>query len=103
MIRTCDRNTLGYVYALNSSGALQWRAATGSGVYSSPRVSRDGKWVYVGSDGGAVVKLDANDGAVIWRYDTGGAVYSKPLVGEYGVYFGSVDGYFYSILDTKPS
>ena len=57
----------GYLYALDRSGALEWRYETGLPVRSSPAIGADGT-IYFGSDDGYLYALDRN-GALNWRYE----------------------------------
>jgi len=64
-------------------------------ILTTPSVS--GGIVYVGTNNGKVLALNASSGAVIWSYQTGGAVYSSPAIADNVVYFGSWDSSVYAL------
>lgn len=82
-----------------SSGPLTnqtlWRQPTNDTVLSSPTVA--GGIVYVGTNNGKVLALNASMGQFLWSYKTGGAVYSSPAVSDNVIYFGSWDNFVYAL------
>jgi hypothetical protein len=67
----------------------------------SPPVIAEGH-VYVASyDMHKVVCLDEKAGAVLWEYVTGGPIDSPPTIYRGRVYFGSSDGYLYSVTTDR--
>lgn len=99
----------GYLYAIDrGTGHVVWRARTGGRVRSSPAV--EGTSVYVGSFDGDLYAFDAGSGTQKWRFATEGAalrsgdfgydrrsIQSSPAVSNGAVFFGSRDGFVYSV------
>ncbi|KAG0712206.1 Beta-alanine-activating enzyme [Chionoecetes opilio] len=73
----------------------------GDRVESSPAVSLDGSFVYVGCYDHHLYCLRVEDGRVAWRYRTGGEVKSSPVVDqETGwVVFGSHDKHLHCLCE----
>ena len=79
---------------------LLWVFRTGSDVFSSPAIGKEGI-VYFGSEDRKVYAIDAETGEKKWEFKTGFDVGSSPAVGEDGtVYVGSLDNNVYA-LDGK--
>jgi len=101
----------GVVYALNAiTGAPVWTFDTTpdfnswrdterdvARIASSPAVVHE--TVYIGTEKGDVVALEAQTGAIQWRAELGGAIRSSPAVVDQTLYVGSTDGHLYA-LDT---
>lgn len=94
------RHTIGrsMIYAIDSTGELQWTYQTGSRVRSSPAIGLDGT-IYVGSDDGKVHAINSNGTArANWNFETGMWVRSSPAIARDGTIFvGSNDSYIYVI------
>jgi outer membrane protein assembly factor BamB len=95
-----DRN----VYALDAtSGALQWKFATGDVVHATPAIA-DGV-VYIGSWDRNLYALDAGTGAPLWKFQTGDdprqhnqiGLPSSAAISAGVVLFGCRDGHFYAV------
>jgi len=68
-----------YLYALDAAtGDLEWRAATGGAINSSPTLA--GGVVYVGSEDEYLYAFDAGTGALKWKYFCDGPVDGSPTV-----------------------
>ena len=88
------------LYAIDGSAGVQkWAYQTGSKVDSSPAIDPNGI-IYVGSEDRSLYALDSNNsGALKWSYRTGDVIrYCSPAI-RYNnhIFFGSFDGYFYSL------
>jgi outer membrane protein assembly factor BamB len=89
----------GLFYALDAaSGTPKWKQSIGSGDYSIPSVSPDGKTVYVGGSGPAIYAMNAATGRPRWKrpYPLRAPVANQPEVTNDAVYFGSGD-YVYAV------
>ncbi len=76
---------------------LDWKAGTGSGIYSSPAVANG--VVYVGSDDHSLHAFKVDTSAPLWGFNaggTGGQIRSSPAVANEVVYVGSDDGKLYA-------
>jgi len=73
---------------------VDWQAATGDNVFSSPAVASG--VVYVGSADGRLYAFDAGSGAPVWSVSTGGSVRSSPAVANGVVYVGADDSKLYA-------
>ncbi|MCZ2809620.1 MAG: PQQ-binding-like beta-propeller repeat protein [Candidatus Bathyarchaeota archaeon] len=80
--------------APNTNNTL-WNYITDGDVQSSPVVA-DGK-VYIGSNDGNIICLNAVTGTRQWNYTTGGSVQSSPAIAYGKVYVGSHDGKVYAL------
>jgi len=98
----------GRLLVYDMHGNLQWEAATGSPIYSSPCVIRRGTRnarVVVGSNDGRVHAIDTA-GRPVWQFETGGPARSSPVVvpaevaGTENILVGSSDHRVY-VLDTE--
>jgi outer membrane protein assembly factor BamB len=68
----------GMLWALSAqNGTPRWKAKIGS-VSTTPAVDRG--WLYVGTDDGELVSVDAQTGAVKWRYASRGPIGEPPVV-----------------------
>ena len=67
-------------------------------MYSSPAISGNGEFIYVGSDDYKVYCLEASSGAKVWSFETGGWVLSSPAISGNGefIYVGSDDNKAYT-------
>ena len=74
---------------------LAWKADLGAPVRAAPAVS--GGMVYVGSNTGFIVALNASTGAEVWAKGTAGAIESSPAVAGGIVYAGSDDDILYAL------
>lgn len=74
---------------------LAWKVDAGGPVQTASAVVA-GK-VYVGSDSGSLLALDASTGRMLWKFPTGDKVRCSPAVAGGSVYFGSNDGKFYAV------
>lgn len=72
---------------------LAWKIEAGGAVQASA-VIRDGK-VFVGSDSGKMLAIDAASGKIIWEAKTEGAVRCTPAAASDMVYCGDESGRFY--------
>ncbi|MEE9465427.1 MAG: PQQ-binding-like beta-propeller repeat protein, partial [Candidatus Neomarinimicrobiota bacterium] len=87
----------GYLYSLNSDGALRWKKSLGGGIFATPLLATDGH-LYVGTKTNTFYCLSVSTGDTIWTYTSGGQIYSSAIVSSRGiVYFGSLDGKLYAL------
>jgi outer membrane protein assembly factor BamB len=85
----------GVLHALAaSSGDLVWEAAIGS-TSSRPVVDR-GR-IYIGTDDGSLVCLEASDGRENWRYTTRGPVLQPPVIADDLVLFSNEADQVYAL------
>ena len=70
----------------------------GGAVVGTPAYNNDGV-LYVGTFGGKLFALNAENGAVIWEYSTqdDGWIWSGPTLSDGVLYFGDLNGYFYAV------
>jgi outer membrane protein assembly factor BamB len=113
-----DQADTAYVYALNSSGSLEWKCSTaGLTVFASPAVGSDGT-IYIGTTAkgssavagqcGVFYAIDAS-GVKKWSYDTSSDhtvlnpnaqsdIYSSATIGADGtIYFSTEGRYLYAL------
>lgn len=89
------------VYCVSAEGSLRWEFETGDWVDSSPTLNADESRIYVGSWDNHLYALSALDGSQLWRFETGSLVASSPALDIDGnIFFGSSDGFFYSLDPT---
>lgn len=74
---------------------LRWKRKIGDQVLSTAAIVD--RAVFIGSDGGKVFRLSAEDGSVDWTFDTGEPIEAGALVQNGVVYIGSADGALYAI------
>ncbi|MBI3190070.1 PQQ-binding-like beta-propeller repeat protein [archaeon] len=92
------------VYCLNKNGQKEWKFVTGGPMWTHFCIADCGKNVdsntkyriFFGGFDGGLYCLDSN-GWFKWKFLTGGPVCSGPTLKNDNVYFGSTDGYFYSV------
>ena len=95
-------------YALNQDGSLAWEYFVGDPVFASAATGEDGT-IYFGDEGGVFHALNP-DGSMKWTYetevisDTNNSILSSPAIDSLGnLYFGSGNGYCYSLSDNGDS
>jgi outer membrane protein assembly factor BamB len=90
-------NNSGTAFALDAeNGKVLWERRLGSLNASSPAYYK-GRLYIVNLVPGQIVKMDAATGKILWRHALPGRAESSPLVLGSSVYFGSEDGYLYSL------
>jgi len=102
----------GFVYALGAAdGAVRWRTRVAEGPvvrlpFDNPKsrydryasgVTLSGGRLYLGTNEGKLVALDAATGAKAWEFTAGDAVLAAPAVEAGRVYFGSFDSHAYAL------
>lgn len=82
------------VYAIDSAtSALKWTAPVDKEIWGSPRLSSDGKMLYIASLDGILHGIETGSGRERWSRNVGWRVESTPAVGRDGsVYVGSAFG-----------
>ena len=67
-------------------------------MVSSPAISGNGEFIYVGSHDNKVYCLEASSGAKVWSFETGNEVSSSPAISGNGelIYVGSHDTQVYA-------
>lgn len=89
-----------FFHALNvHDGKQLWRFMTNGPVWASPSITSNDRVVIPGNDG-YVYCVDLKNGSEHWRYKIGPQIFSSAVPVGSNVYFGSDDGYVYS-LSTK--
>jgi outer membrane protein assembly factor BamB len=77
-----------YIYALNLSGALVWKAETGDPIWATPATDPTCGCVYVSSMDHYIYKFKATDGTLITKSeDLGGAIVGTPAIGTDGILY----------------
>jgi outer membrane protein assembly factor BamB len=77
-----------YIYALNISGTLVWKAETGAPIWATPTTDPTCGCVYVASMDHYVYKYNATDGTLIMKSENlGGAVVGTPAIGSDGTLY----------------
>lgn len=86
------------VYAVTSSGAKKWSAATsGTGVIGgSPAIASDGT-VYVAASDKILYAFNGSSGARKWSYTAATALYSTPAIGADGTVYFRDDSKLYAL------
>ena len=78
--------------------AHQSKNANASSSISYSKVAASQVGVYVGSNDGALFKLDAQNGSQLWRYKTkGNIIPAPPTIVNGVVYVGSQEGFVYAL------
>lgn len=87
-----------HLYCLDpQSGEELWKSEDlGGGIVDAPSVGEEDV-IYVGTLANTLVSIKATTGEVINVFKAGGWVWSSPLVYEGNLYFGDLNGNFYSI------
>jgi outer membrane protein assembly factor BamB len=82
-----DRNSLGFLYAINPNGTLKWKFATGTKAdfSSSPMIGGDGA-IYFGSGGGNLYAIN-QDGKLRWKCAVGHMRLFSPAIGSDGTIY----------------
>lgn len=90
------------VYAIDSkTTALKWTCPVDKEIWGSPRLSADGKMLFIASLDGILHGIEAASGREKWSRNVGWRVESTPAVGKDGtVYVGSAFGRI-SAIDGK--
>ncbi|HOM80786.1 MAG TPA: PQQ-binding-like beta-propeller repeat protein [Armatimonadota bacterium] len=73
----------------------RWRVNLGASVRG--RVAASEGRLYIGTQDGWLVALDAAQGHEVWRFRTGGEVLGGPAVGNGSVYVASTDGTLFAV------
>lgn len=86
------------VYAIDGgSGELIWSSDNlGGSVVGTPALDPDGT-LYVGTFGRELVAIESATGNVRWRVPVTGWVWGGPILVDERLYFGDLDGNFYSV------
>jgi len=92
----------GYFYKLkvvDDQPQFMWNYYTGNrGIESSPTLSRDGTFIYFGSNNKYLFALRSSNGELLWKADLRDMIVSSPCIDENdNIYIGSWNGYIYSI------
>jgi len=86
---------------LSETGRVEWRAKTKGEVRSRPVFSGDQVWV-TGYDGWLRV-LELRSGKEAAALAVGASIFSSPAIGAEAVYFGALDGRFFSVEPRAPA
>lgn len=86
------------VYCVDTQTAsANWIDSTRSNILSSPVVSPNNKYVYIGSNDNNLYALNINDGSLKWKYNTVGFISASPLYYNGRIYVGSASKYFWAL------
>jgi eukaryotic-like serine/threonine-protein kinase len=85
----------GLLYKFNQIGEQLWIKDIKESVHSSP-VS-DGKVIFISTDKGDILALDAEDGKILYRKKMGSAITSGMTVYKQNLFFGNVRGVLFSV------
>ncbi|MFP4249318.1 MAG: PQQ-binding-like beta-propeller repeat protein [Armatimonadota bacterium] len=101
-VATADGDTIvfgssdGLLRAIDRGGAERWRCEAGGAIYGAPLIA-DGR-VYVGTEDGDVMALDAATGSLAWRSEAPEyAIEQAPAAGDGAVFAGSWDRHAYAL------
>ncbi|MDR3688986.1 MAG: PQQ-binding-like beta-propeller repeat protein [Fimbriimonas sp.] len=84
------------VYAISSSGIVQWTYPTGNPIFCDPTVGADGT-IYISSTDNFLYALNPN-GTLKWKFESGGFGNSAPAIAPDGtIYVGSYDNNLYAL------
>jgi outer membrane protein assembly factor BamB len=91
----------GSFYAFDASnGDVIWSTLVGKITESSPAIGEG--IIAFGTDGGAIVALDASTGKQKWSYDAGVSdIKSSPVIADGTIIIGSNDGSIYALTTDK--
>lgn len=91
----------GSFYAFDTNnGEIIWTTLVGKVAESSPAIGEG--IITFGTDGGAIVALDASTGKLKWSYDAGVSdIKSSPVIADGTVIIGSNDGSIYALTIEK--
>ena len=77
----------GHVYALDAiTGHQHWKFRMRQFASSSPVVSYDSRFLFIGSSDGWIYSLDAKDGTLRWEYFERAIVSASPVLSHNGEY-----------------
>jgi len=78
-----------YVYAISIDGEELWSKEMGGAIVGSPILSEDGDVLYVGSIGGEMVALDAENGDTLWSFKAKQSIWGEAIFVDGSLYFGA--------------
>ncbi len=78
-----------------AKGSLRWRKNLKEIFLSSPCVA--GNRVFVGTEQGKIVALNADTGRELWSFGTEGQIHCSPTLSDSLLYFGSDDNCLYAV------
>jgi outer membrane protein assembly factor BamB len=85
------------LYAVDlQTGQQVWKTDLGGAVLYSPVLAENGM-LYAGTLANEVVAVDAASGKIAWRTKTEGGLWARPVLHEEHLYFGDLNGKFYSL------
>ena len=79
----------------DARGTPRWIFSTGSGVFSSPALTRNA--AFVGSEDRHLYAVDIITGTQLWKFPTGDVVESSPALNSDTVFVGSNDNNLYAV------
>lgn len=85
----------GAVWALDSNGKILWEKGLNGSILSSPVYDKG--VLYVASDAGTLVALNAMTGATKWTFSAKASFAAPPFISENSLFIGSGDHSFYAI------
>jgi outer membrane protein assembly factor BamB/tetratricopeptide (TPR) repeat protein len=95
-------NVIGEVTAISAhTGKSRWVAKVGSPVLAAPGISRDSKWLAVGTTSGSVLILNNETGSIVSRFATENEVLARPVFSGEMLVAGSTDNHLYGFSLAK--
>lgn len=80
------------IFALDpDTGHELWNRSMSSRIQSTAAYDPTLDLLFVGTFGGGMLALDANDGTLEWSFDTDGSIQSSPAVADGKIFFGGFD------------
>ncbi len=86
-----------FVYAISPDGEELWSREMTGAVVGSPVLSEDDGALYVGSLGGEMVALDAENGETIWSFKADESIWGGAILVDGSLYFADSDGGVYAL------
>ena len=87
--------------ALPKLNGIRWQVKIQNGVSETAAPIAVGPRVYVGGKDKNMYAINLTDGKIFWKYTTGDYVACPAAYYEGKVYFGSDDGFFYALEESK--
>jgi len=89
-----------FVYAISTDGEEIWSQEMAGAVVAPPLMSEDASMLYVGSLGGQMVALGAEDGEIAWNFESAASVWGNAVMIDDVLYFADSEGNVY-VLDPE--
>lgn len=92
-------DTAGYLYAVNSDGTYEWKAAVSKNAFTYQKVAMDqkNKILYLSDERGMLFAVDAKTGKTLWSHSFFPTLASPTVAPDGTVLVGGTGGYLYAI------